>query len=62
VRRGPSPAGCWRGTRRSREIASLWGQVGAERFSALVRTRFAPETHEPQTSELITPLYRHDKD
>lgn len=46
----------------NREIASLWGQVGAERFSALVCTRFDPETHEPQTSELITPLYRHDED
>ena len=44
------------------EIASLWGQVGSERFSALVRTVYAPETTEPQRSELITPVYRHDQD
>ena len=44
------------------EIASLWGQVGAERFSAVVRSVADPESGEIQSSELATPVYRHDQD
>ncbi|OLT24465.1 RNA polymerase subunit sigma-24 [Nocardiopsis sp. CNR-923] len=46
----------------TQEIASLWGQVRTDRFSALVRTEYDPNTHEPTRTELITPLYRHDQD
>ncbi|WP_307869190.1 sigma-70 family RNA polymerase sigma factor [Nocardiopsis sp. B62] len=44
------------------EVASLWGQVGSERFSVLVRSTYDPETGLPQSAELITPVYRHDQD
>lgn len=46
----------------TREISTLWGQVGTEPFSVLVRTEYDPATNEPRTTELLTPLYRHDKD
>lgn len=41
------------------DIGSLWGQVGTEPFSVVVGVDFDPETHEPGTTELLTPLYRH---
>lgn len=44
------------------EVASLWGQVGSERFSVLVRSTYDPDTGLPQSAELITPVYRHDQD
>ncbi|MFD3689014.1 sigma-70 family RNA polymerase sigma factor [Nocardiopsis sp. NPDC058631] len=46
----------------NREIASLWGQVRDERFSALVRTVYDPATNEPEHTELITPVYHHGQD
>jgi hypothetical protein len=42
------------------DIGSLWGQVGNDRFSAVVGTEYDPVTHEPVRTELLTPLYRHD--
>jgi hypothetical protein len=43
------------------DISSLWGQVGAEPFSVVVGVDYAPDTHEPVKTELLTPLYRHDQ-
>ncbi len=43
------------------DIASLWGQVGNEPFSVVVGTEYAPDTHEPVRTELLTPIYRHDE-
>jgi hypothetical protein len=42
------------------DVSTLWGQVGAERFSVVVGTEFDPDTHEPGKTRLLTPLYRHD--
>ncbi|WP_406007740.1 sigma-70 family RNA polymerase sigma factor [Streptomyces sp. NBC_00637] len=44
------------------DLNALWGQVGDHRFSALVGVDYDPETSEPQSVELLTPLYRHDED
>jgi hypothetical protein len=43
------------------DIGSLWGQVGNDRFSVVVGTEYAPDTHEPVRTELLTPIYRHDE-
>lgn len=45
----------------STDIATLWGQVGTDNFSVLVRTEYDPQTNEPVKTELATPLYRHDQ-
>lgn len=47
---------------RASDLNTLWGQVGEHRFSTLVSVEYAPETDEPQTVELLTPLYRHDEE
>ncbi|MFD9389715.1 sigma-70 family RNA polymerase sigma factor [Streptomyces sp. NPDC060000] len=44
------------------DLNALWGQVGDHRFSALVGVDYDPETSEPQSVELLTPLYRHEED
>lgn len=44
------------------DIGSLWGQVGTKEFSVLVGTEYDPQTNEPVKTELLTPVYRHDKD
>jgi hypothetical protein len=44
------------------DLNALWGQVGDHRFSTLVGVEYDPETSEPQSVELLTPLYRHDED
>lgn len=46
----------------STDIATLWGQVGTDNFSVLVRTEYDPTTNEPTRTELATPLYRHDRE
>jgi hypothetical protein len=43
------------------DIATLWGQVGSERFSVVVGTEYDPDSHEPVRTELRTSLYRHDE-
>jgi hypothetical protein len=43
------------------EIATLWGQTGDRRFSAVVGTTFDPDTHEPTEVELLSPLYSHEE-
>lgn len=44
------------------DISTLWGQAGEGRFSVVVATDYERRTHEPQRTELLTPLYRHDQD
>ncbi|WP_340385373.1 sigma-70 family RNA polymerase sigma factor [Streptomyces sp. SS7] len=44
------------------DLNALWGQVGDHRFSALVGVEYDPETSEPRSFELLTPLYRHDEE
>jgi hypothetical protein len=44
------------------DLNALWGQVGDHRFSTLVGVEYDPETSEPQSVELLCPLYRHDED
>ncbi|MFK4117900.1 sigma-70 family RNA polymerase sigma factor [Streptomyces longwoodensis] len=44
------------------DLNTLWGQVGEHRFSTLVGVEYDPETSEPQSVELLTPLYRHDEE
>ncbi|KOV60246.1 RNA polymerase subunit sigma-24 [Streptomyces sp. NRRL WC-3618] len=44
------------------DLATLWGQVGEHRFSTLVGVEYDPETSEPRSYELLTPLYRHDEE
>lgn len=44
------------------DLNALWGQVGEHRFSALVGVEYDPETSEPRSVELLTPLYRHDEE
>ncbi|MET8221083.1 sigma-70 family RNA polymerase sigma factor [Streptomyces hirsutus] len=44
------------------DLNALWGQVGDHRFSALVGVEYDPETSEPQSVELLCPLYRHDQE
>ncbi|MER5196436.1 sigma factor-like helix-turn-helix DNA-binding protein [Streptomyces sp. NPDC002755] len=44
------------------DLNALWGQVGDSRFSTLVGVEYDPETSEPQSVELLTPLYRHDEE
>jgi hypothetical protein len=36
--------------------------VGDHGFSTLVGVEYDPETSEPQSVELLCPLYRHDED
>src|SRR6266487_6301607 len=43
------------------EITSLYEQVGAGQFSALVGVDYNPEGNEPVNVQLLTPLYRHEK-
>jgi hypothetical protein len=44
------------------DLNALWGQVGDRRFSTLVGVEYDPETSEPQSVELLCPLYRHDEE
>ncbi|MEU3282727.1 sigma-70 family RNA polymerase sigma factor [Streptomyces antibioticus] len=44
------------------DLSTLWGQVGEHRFSTLVGVEYDPETSEPRSVELLTPLYRHDEE
>ncbi|MGJ5826126.1 sigma factor-like helix-turn-helix DNA-binding protein [Streptomyces ossamyceticus] len=44
------------------DLNTLWGQVGDRRFSTLVGVEYDPETSEPQSAELLCPLYRHDEE
>jgi hypothetical protein len=44
------------------DISVLWGQVADGRFSVVVGTDYDPATHEPVKTELLSPLYRHDRD
>ncbi|MDG5807562.1 sigma factor-like helix-turn-helix DNA-binding protein [Streptomyces ossamyceticus] len=44
------------------DLNALWGQVGDRRFSTLVGVEYDPETSEPQSAELLCPLYRHDEE
>lgn len=43
------------------EIATLWGQVGENRFSTVVGVEYDPATGEPVRAELASPLYRHEE-
>ena len=44
------------------DVGALWGQVGTERFSVVVGVSYDPDTREPESTELLTPLYRHGQD
>ncbi|MGW2710531.1 sigma-70 family RNA polymerase sigma factor [Streptomyces sp. NPDC001356] len=44
------------------DLNALWGQVGDHRFSTLVGVEYDSETSEPQSVELLCPLYRHDEE
>ncbi|SFN38146.1 Sigma-70, region 4 [Streptomyces sp. cf124] len=44
------------------DLNALWGQVGERQFSTLVGVEYDPETSEPQSVELICPLYLHDEE
>ncbi|KND27292.1 sigma factor-like helix-turn-helix DNA-binding protein [Streptomyces stelliscabiei] len=44
------------------DLNALWGQVGERRFSTLVGVEYDPETSEPQSVELVCPLYLHDEE
>ncbi|MGW4644560.1 sigma-70 family RNA polymerase sigma factor [Sphaerisporangium sp. NPDC004334] len=44
------------------ETATLWGQVGDQRFSTVVGVEYDPDSGEPVKAELVSPLYRHDED
>jgi len=41
------------------DISILWGRAAAERFSVVVATSYDPATHEPVTTSLASPVYRH---
>jgi hypothetical protein len=44
------------------EIATLWGQVKDRPFSVVLGVEYDPETHEPLSVELLTPLYHHEEE
>ncbi|MGW0945966.1 sigma factor-like helix-turn-helix DNA-binding protein, partial [Streptomyces sp. NPDC002623] len=44
------------------DLSALWGQVGERHFSTLVGVEYDPDTDEPQSVELLTPLYLHDEE
>ncbi|MFF5536967.1 sigma-70 family RNA polymerase sigma factor [Streptomyces cinerochromogenes] len=44
------------------DLNTLWGQIGDHQFSTLVGVEYDPETSEPQSVELLCPLYRHDEE
>ncbi|WP_217182226.1 sigma-70 family RNA polymerase sigma factor [Streptomyces sp. AC495_CC817] len=44
------------------DLNALWGQVAEHHFSTLVGVEYDPKTGEPQSVELLTPLYRHDEE
>lgn len=44
------------------DISVLWGQAAAGRFSVIVGTDYDPATHEPVKTQLLSPLYRHERD
>ncbi|MDX2936368.1 sigma factor-like helix-turn-helix DNA-binding protein [Streptomyces ipomoeae] len=44
------------------DLNTLWGQVGEHLFSTLVGVEYDPETSEPQSVELLCPLYRHEEE
>ncbi|GLP72060.1 hypothetical protein TUSST3_86780 [Streptomyces sp. TUS-ST3] len=46
----------------SSDLNTLWGQVGERHFSTLVTVEYDPATEEPQSVELLTPLYLHDEE
>ena len=43
------------------DISVLWGQAADGRFSTVVAAAYDPATHEPVTTNLASPLYRHDE-
>jgi len=43
------------------DIGSLWGKVTDRPFSAVIGVEYDPETHEPENTELLTPLYVHEE-
>ena len=43
------------------DIGSLWGQVIDRQFSTVVGVEYDAETHEPESTELLTPLYVHEE-
>ncbi|MFC4563661.1 hypothetical protein ACFO4E_17490 [Nocardiopsis mangrovi] len=45
----------------TRDLSTLWGQIGTHPFSTLVGTEYDPETEEPVMPKLLTPLCRHDE-
>ncbi|MEU0479352.1 helix-turn-helix transcriptional regulator [Streptosporangium sp. NPDC006013] len=44
------------------EIATIWGQVGDQRFSTVVSVEYDPDSGEPVRTKLDSPLYRHEDD
>ncbi|GAA3253992.1 sigma factor-like helix-turn-helix DNA-binding protein [Streptomyces labedae] len=44
------------------DLSTLWGQVGERHFSTLASVEYDPETEEPQSAELLCPLYLHDEE
>ncbi|WP_060887262.1 sigma factor-like helix-turn-helix DNA-binding protein [Streptomyces caniscabiei] len=44
------------------DLNALWGQVGDHLFSTLVGVEYDPDTSEPQSVELLCPLYRHEEE
>ncbi|MGA5557416.1 sigma factor-like helix-turn-helix DNA-binding protein [Streptomyces lavendulocolor] len=44
------------------DLSTLWGQVGERHFSTLVTVEYDPDTEEPQSAELLCPLYLHDEE
>ncbi|MEV4247449.1 hypothetical protein AB0J63_29035 [Streptosporangium canum] len=43
------------------EIAPVWGQVGENRFPAVVGVEYDPAIGEPVRAEPASPLYRHEE-
>ena len=42
------------------ELSGLYREVGLQRFSTLIESRFDPATHRVVSSRRITPLYQHN--
>jgi hypothetical protein len=43
------------------DIATLWGRVGVGPFSVVVKVGYEPESSEPVSVDLLTPIYNHDQ-
>jgi hypothetical protein len=43
------------------DIATLWGRVGEKSFSVVVKVGYEPETSEPVSVDLLTPIYNHSE-